>query len=153
LVRSLERRQSLRRGVGMEVLLTQITQTAGESAATWISRYSLFPTGGATLGRQHTGAARPRAANGLKCAATLRETEPIAIINNVPHTFRDSSVAGPRQERPKRRVLAGRQQRFWERGQVAQVVERSPEKAGVGGSTPSLATIILRTCKNPLVPL
>jgi hypothetical protein len=27
-------------------------------------------------------------------------------------------------------------------GQVAQVVERSPEKAGVGGSTPSLATII-----------
>ena len=28
------------------------------------------------------------------------------------------------------------------RGQVAQVVERSPEKAGVGGSTPSLATII-----------
>src|ERR1700719_1594317 len=30
-------------------------------------------------------------------------------------------------------------------GQVAQVVERSPEKAGVGGSTPSLATIF-----NPL---
>src|SRR5579883_1584380 len=28
-------------------------------------------------------------------------------------------------------------------GQVAQVVERSPEKAGVGGSTPSLATILL----------
>jgi hypothetical protein len=28
-------------------------------------------------------------------------------------------------------------------GQVAQLVERSPEKAGVGGSTPSLATIIL----------
>src|ERR1039458_7255219 len=28
------------------------------------------------------------------------------------------------------------------RGQVAQLVERSPEKAGVGGSTPSLATII-----------
>ena len=27
-------------------------------------------------------------------------------------------------------------------GQVAQLVERSPEKAGVGGSTPSLATII-----------
>lgn len=27
------------------------------------------------------------------------------------------------------------------RGQVAQVVERSPEKAGVGGSSPSLATI------------
>jgi DNA-binding transcriptional regulator YhcF (GntR family) len=29
-------------------------------------------------------------------------------------------------------------------GQVAQVVERSPEKAGVGGSTPSLATINLK---------
>ena len=27
-------------------------------------------------------------------------------------------------------------------GQVAQLVERSPEKAGVGGSIPSLATII-----------
>jgi hypothetical protein len=33
-------------------------------------------------------------------------------------------------------------QRVSKRGQVAQVVERSPEKAGVGGSTPSLATII-----------
>src|SRR5207249_9793341 len=32
--------------------------------------------------------------------------------------------------------------RVQKRGQVAQVVERSPEKAGVGGSTPSLATII-----------
>jgi len=30
-------------------------------------------------------------------------------------------------------------------GQVAQVVERSPEKAGVGGSTPSLATTFQRT--------
>jgi hypothetical protein len=35
-----------------------------------------------------------------------------------------------------------RQKRVLKRGQVAQVVERSPEKAGVGGSTPSLATII-----------
>src|SRR3984893_18011088 len=32
-----------------------------------------------------------------------------------------------------------------ESGQVAQVVERSPEKAGVGGSTPSLATTFQRT--------
>jgi hypothetical protein len=31
------------------------------------------------------------------------------------------------------------------RGQVAQVVERSPEKAGVGGSTPSLATTFQST--------
>gem|GEM_PF-4535198 len=35
-----------------------------------------------------------------------------------------------------------RAERVSKRGQVAQVVERSPEKAGVGGSTPSLATII-----------
>ena len=34
-------------------------------------------------------------------------------------------------------------------GQVAQVVERSPEKAGVGGSTPSLATIILKNLAIP----
>ena len=30
------------------------------------------------------------------------------------------------------------------RGQVAQMVERSPEKAGVGGSIPSLATMIFK---------
>ena len=41
----------------------------------------------------------------------------------------------------KRTALAARGQRVSKRGQVAQVVERSPEKAGVGGSTPSLATI------------
>jgi hypothetical protein len=29
------------------------------------------------------------------------------------------------------------------------VVERSPEKAGVGGSTPSLATIFSKTCRTP----
>jgi hypothetical protein len=34
-------------------------------------------------------------------------------------------------------------------GQVAQVVERSPEKAGVGGSTPSLATMFSITCIRP----
>jgi hypothetical protein len=36
-------------------------------------------------------------------------------------------------------------------GQVAQLVERSPEKAGVGGSIPSLATtksIAYKTCKS-----
>ena len=32
---------------------------------------------------------------------------------------------------------------FLRSGQVAQLVERSPEKAGVGGSTPSLATIFI----------
>jgi hypothetical protein len=35
------------------------------------------------------------------------------------------------------------------RGQVAQVVERSPEKAGVGGSTPSLATMFSITYLPP----
>jgi hypothetical protein len=34
------------------------------------------------------------------------------------------------------------------RGQVAQVVERSPEKAGVGGSTPSLATMFSITSEH-----
>ena len=47
-------------------------------------------------------------------------------------------------------------ERVSKRGQVAQVVERSPEKAGVGGSTPSLATIIpknlTKTCSNARSP-
>jgi hypothetical protein len=34
-------------------------------------------------------------------------------------------------------------------GQVAQLVERSPEKAGVGGSIPSLATSFSVTYKHP----
>jgi hypothetical protein len=38
-----------------------------------------------------------------------------------------------------------RQKRALKCGQVAQVVERSPEKAGVGGSTPSLATTFQST--------
>ena len=72
----------------------------------------------------------------------MRETETVAIIENVPHASdRWASVVGP-AIRAEVKVLAGRQQRFWKRGQVAQVVERSPEKAGVGGSTPSLATIV-----------
>ena len=36
-------------------------------------------------------------------------------------------------------------------GQVAQVVERSPEKAGVGGSTPSLATKSLKFNNMPSI--
>src|SRR5205807_7802534 len=35
-------------------------------------------------------------------------------------------------------------------GQVAQVVERSPEKAGVGGSTPALATTFQSTYSESL---
>ena len=67
------------------------------------------------------------------------------IINSVPHAFRVLLFSG-RQSRDNRREankLRGlRFKRIPKRGQVAQVVERSPEKAGVGGSTPSLATII-----------
>ena len=36
--------------------------------------------------------------------------------------------------------------KIFRNGQVAQVVERSPEKAGVGGSTPSLATMFSMSC-------
>ena len=37
-------------------------------------------------------------------------------------------------------------------GQVAQMVERSPEKAGVGGSIPSLATMISKhLCEIPWI--
>ena len=54
------------------------------------------------------------------------------------------SVAIPVTISVKRTILAARGQRVSKCGQVAQVVERSPEKAGVGGSTPSLATIILK---------
>ena len=35
-------------------------------------------------------------------------------------------------------------------GQVAQLVERGPEKAGVGGSIPSLATIIVDLLAGPI---
>ena len=35
------------------------------------------------------------------------------------------------------------------RGQVAQMVERSPEKAGVGGSIPSLATMVSNHLRSP----
>ena len=54
-------------------------------------------------------------------------------------------------------VRSGCDTRRGQSGQVAQVVERSPEKAGVGGSTPSLATILfndLRILRLPfLVPI
>ena len=39
------------------------------------------------------------------------------------------------------------------RGQVAQLVERSPEKAGVGGSIPSLATMFSSSCRQSLAPV
>ena len=42
--------------------------------------------------------------------------------------------------------------RIYHSGQVAQVVERSPEKAGVGGSTPSLATTFLNDLRITSLP-
>jgi hypothetical protein len=83
-----------------------------------------------------------------KAGRTLREIGVVVIIEFVPHasgvcsSFVRSRI--PATISVKRTVLAARGQRVSKRGQVAQVVERSPEKAGVGGSTPSLATIILK---------
>ena len=79
-----------------------------------------------------------------KAGRALRENGAVVIIEFVPHASGVcSSVVRsriPATISVKRTVLAARGQRVSKRGQVAQVVERSPEKAGVGGSTPSLAT-------------
>src|SRR5215472_16721351 len=75
----------------------------------------------------------------------LRDLDRIVIIRAVPHAP-DSPVveqAIPLQLSVFRMVSEKRCGRNCsDCGQVAQVVERSPEKAGVGGSTPSLATIL-----------
>src|SRR5215472_7909858 len=74
----------------------------------------------------------------------LRDLDRIVIIRAVPHAP-DSPVveqAIPLQLSVFRMVSEKRCGRNCsDCGQVAQVVERSPEKAGVGGSTPSLATM------------
>src|SRR6266404_1081591 len=71
-------------------------------------------------------------------AVLLRGARPVRARTVHGHNLAASRFAG-------RAVRTGR-------GQVAQVVERSPEKAGVGGSTPSLATIIPKNlaaqCRN-----
>ena len=79
----------------------------------------------------------------MKLARALRESNLVVIIGAVPHapcvsTARDSRHV--RQSWRSPQLATVRQVERHERGQVAQVVERSPEKAGVGGSTPSLAT-------------
>ena len=88
----------------------------------------------------------PRNSSIKSKAVSVTVTTPcFVIINSVPHAFRVLLFSG-RQSRDNRREankLRGlRFKRIPKRGQVAQVVERSPEKAGVGGSTPSRATII-----------
>src|SRR5215831_10150043 len=77
-----------------------------------------------------------------KCGSTLSDSFVVAIINRV-RKFRASISlsANPANRSAKQLPLSLRGERASKRGQVAQVVERSPEKAGVGGSTPSLATI------------
>jgi hypothetical protein len=75
----------------------------------------------------------------------LSESDAIVIINSVPHASGVGAVScGWQSRHNQREVNSPRSPQFvgFGSGQVAQVVERSPEKAGVGGSTPSLATII-----------
>src|SRR5437879_11814963 len=67
----------------------------------------------------------------------------VAIIGPVPRALSAlTSLVGATSALECARRTAFRT-RVQKRGQVAQVVERSPEKAGVGGSTPSLATILI----------
>ena len=61
----------------------------------------------------------------------------------VSRALSESGESFARPSRPVKRAVVGHLglgDLPKRRGQVAQVVERSPEKAGVGGSTPSLAT-------------
>ena len=82
----------------------------------------------------------------------LSQMSPIVIIGSVPHVKMSLLHFGtPRAIfacRTIRNVGANPQLSV---GQVAQVVERSPEKAGVGGSTPSLATMF-SICYEPSFP-
>ena len=76
-------------------------------------------------------------------AVALREFSLVVIIGAVPHA---PSISTARDSRQVRQGGCSRNSQpsgsgAAKCGQVAQVVERSPEKAGVGGSTPSLATI------------
>ena len=73
----------------------------------------------------------------------LSESDLVVIIR-LFHRSQHSTARDYRQFRQRVLGAAHNSHRFGSgaerRGQVAQVVERSPEKAGVGGSTPSLAT-------------
>jgi hypothetical protein len=80
---------------------------------------------------------------------TLRESCTVAIIDFVPQASGVDRRSSGRHFRHNQREAQSSSQPApaagFERGQVAQVVERSPEKAGVGGSTPSLATMFSTT--------
>ena len=80
----------------------------------------------------------------------LLRTGGVVLLLGIP----PGNAAGSNGTRPTANRLVAVRIRS---GQVAQVVERSPEKAGVGGSTPSLATIIPKNlaqspvaCASPL---
>ena len=81
------------------------------------------------------------------CGATpprLSESGWVAIILEVLHGLGVQTPAVPGSSAEigaVSRLAESAAKAVFKRGQVAQVVERSPEKAGVGGSTPSLATI------------
>ncbi len=79
----------------------------------------------------------------------LRESLAIAIIGDVPHASDFESVfiesVIPPNQREANKFFSQPTAAWVRSGQVAQVVERSPEKAGVGGSTPSLATMFSTT--------
>jgi hypothetical protein len=81
----------------------------------------------------------------------LSEGVAIVIIDRVPQASARqlTQSAIPPDAARSERALVARAEWVWKSGQVAQVVERSPEKAGVGGSTPSLATMFSITCKQP----
>jgi hypothetical protein len=72
----------------------------------------------------------------------------IAIIGAVQNLQQSLLVFVGDPSKPSRGSARVFRELWGKSGQVAQVVERSPEKAGVGGSTPSLATTFQR-CSSP----
>ena len=80
--------------------------------------------------------------DGMIDTRDLSESASIVIIIRKLHT--ESLSASHRQVACVIKIKSG---------QVAQLVERSPEKAGVGGSIPSLATINQRLTDSSLALL
>src|SRR6266446_1109596 len=75
---------------------------------------------------------------GLKESWTKADTPPVNELEFLRSTSQCGSASG-RFDSVRRRFLYCKV--LTRQGQVAQLVERGPEKAGVGGSIPSLATI------------
>ena len=81
---------------------------------------------------------------GLKESWTKADTPPVNELEFLRSTSQCGSASG-RFDSVRRRFLYCKV--LTRHGQVAQLVERGPEKAGVGGSIPSLATIFSITSK------